>query len=377
MDASAKLVALALIASTAGFLVGRAVFGSNRTSITSSAALPRDSCAQGTWAPARDESLPAPNPPASRGATRNEVVKTFVALLGDVDKAEYHHRRQWYLQGLIQPFMVWFLTQQQHAAGVHGSVGEIGVHYGGFFLAIAAASAPAERLFAVDIFDNQQLNVDGSGKAVFKKFEENVKLLGFGTAELGQKKTKRKPWQNGRPVHYIKDASTSVDGPAFAQLAGQPVRMMSVDGGHTREATCHDINLADSFLHDGGIVIVDDLGCCDKQASWSLGVIDGVASYFSTRSNRTQPRRLEPFFFAAPKLYLAAKPFAQRYRAALRSDRVINQLFNLDGGSTDGNAGGAPMHPSRYTMFGGQILRPAERPKESAIKALWLERLNA
>lgn len=90
---------------------------------------------------------------------------------------------------------------------------------------------------------------------------------------------------------HIKDASTSVDGPAFAQLARQPVRMMSVDGGHTREATCHDINLADSFLHDGGIVIVNDLGCCEKQVSWSLGVIDGVASYFSIRSNRTQPHR--------------------------------------------------------------------------------------
>ena len=91
---------------------------------------------------------------------------------------------------------------------------------------------------------------------------------------------------------HIKDASTSVDGPAFAQLARQPVRMMSVDGGHTREATCHDINLADSFLHDGGIVIVNDLGCCEKQVSWSLGVIamawPAISAFAATGRSRTE-----------------------------------------------------------------------------------------
>lgn len=292
-------------------------------------------------------------------------VAKYLRLLGDVDKKEYH-RRAWYPQHTIFPFLVWWLSEVQHSLSVRGSVGEIGVHHGGFFLALASASARGEPLFVIDLFDKlQHLNVDGSGRGAWSNFSANLALLGLRAENIGAEGGVSRG-ASGRAVRAVVDASTNIDGRAFATLAQLPVRMFSIDGGHTRESTCHDLNLADSYLHDGGVVIVDDVGCCNRESSWGLGVIDGLFSFF----NASGPRRLEPFLYVSPKLFLARPEAARRYATALRSDLELQPSLRFKEGWRE-LSGRGTLHPTRYTLFGGQVAMPGRLPAESEVAELW------
>ena len=101
---------------------------------------------------------------------------TYLFQLGNVDQKEYL-RKEWFIQHMVSPYVVWRLSEMQHSMGIYGSVGEIGVHYGGFFLALAVSSAAGEQPFAIDIFDQKHLNVDGSGKGAWRRFSANVRML--------------------------------------------------------------------------------------------------------------------------------------------------------------------------------------------------------
>lgn len=275
-------------------------------------------------------------------------------LLGDVDAGEFMEKRQWFIQSVLFPYLVASLSAAQRSLGVGGTVAEIGVHHGGFFDALAASSHPAEQLLALDIFDAQELNTDGSGRGSLAIFEENVGLLG--EAHRGRLET-------------LQGDSAAVDGPRMQRALAAPLRLISVDGGHTRDITCHDMNIAEAHLHEGGIVVVDDVGCCSYgQNTWSLGVMDGIAAFFYGSGAQ---RDLEPFSFHPPKLFLARPAYAARYRAHLvetENDVLLLEQAKLDGG--------APMHPTRYTMFGGEVLRPNNVPLASELRARWLARLD-
>ena len=330
--------------------------------------VPRDSCEGGAaihGAPSPPSAFETYGPPISAGR-----VAKYVRMLGNVDKKEYE-RRSWYVQHSLFPFLVWWLSTVQHGLGVRGSVGEIGVHHGGFFLALASASSRDEPLFVLDLFDKlQKLNVDGSGKGAWANFSSNAALMGFSAKGGGTRWPSPAP--AARSVHAIADASTNVDGGHFRRLARKQLRMFSVDGGHTREATCHDLNLADSYLHDGGIVIVDDVGCCDRQSSWGLGVVDGIFSFFDSGP---RPLRLVPFFFSKPKLFLARPEFARRYERALRAAPELQPLLRFDDGWRElagpPDRPHPPLHPTRYTLFGGQVAMPGRLPAESEVTELW------
>jgi hypothetical protein len=62
------------------------------------------------------------------------------------------------------------VSDEQLRQGIAGSVGEIGVHHGLFFLALAlsgtndrSSSVARPHLFAADVFSHQELNLDRSG----------------------------------------------------------------------------------------------------------------------------------------------------------------------------------------------------------------------
>eukprot|EP00471_Norrisiella_sphaerica_P006538 CAMPEP_0184490034 /NCGR_PEP_ID=MMETSP0113_2-20130426/16977_1 /TAXON_ID=91329 /ORGANISM="Norrisiella sphaerica, Strain BC52" /LENGTH=332 /DNA_ID=CAMNT_0026873761 /DNA_START=150 /DNA_END=1145 /DNA_ORIENTATION=+ len=275
----------------------------------------------------------------------NERARKYINALGNVDEREYAFRRQWYLHSILFPFLVHELSCYQHANGVQGAVGEIGVHYGGFFLGIATAALKSEKLFAVDIFDNQELNVDGSGKGNLDIFKANCIELGIPFEDVG----------------IIKNTSTSVNDLELLNKTHGSIRMLSIDGGHTREATCHDMNLGDALLHDGGIIIVDDVGCCrTKTDTWSLGVIDGVHTFFGL------DRDLQPFFFAPPKMFFARSAFAAKFRTFLREK--FNDFLGFEEATLEF---GTAMHASRYTIFDGEVLQLGKIPNESQILANW------
>ena len=148
------------------------------------------------------------------------------------------------------------LAHVQHAAGVAGAVGEIGVHHGKSFLPAALAATTAEPLWVADVFDKQELNIGKSGGGSWVPFVTNLATVGLSEANV--------------TVHV----GSSLDlGPSYACDAGLPrFRFFSVDGGHFAEAVLHDMTFAACHLEEGGIVAVDDVW----HPGW-LGVFQGVS----------------------------------------------------------------------------------------------------
>src|SRR4051794_25250776 len=131
---------------------------------------------------------------------------------------------------------------RQRVLGVDGHVAEIGVHHGKLFILLSLLRRPGERAVALDLFEDQELNVDNSGRGDRERFLANVD----------------RHHRDAPDVVVQKADSNELDGAGLRQLAGGPLRIVSVDGGHTAELTAHDLTTAADALADGGVVILDD-----------------------------------------------------------------------------------------------------------------------
>lgn len=171
---------------------------------------------------------------------------------------------------------------------VNGGVCEIGVHHGKFFLGLHNISN-GEFSLAIDIFGNQELNVDGSGSGVLELFLKNVE---------------KHACRPDKVHHYIND-SLSISHEDVARIIRefQTFRLFSIDGGHTAEHTINDFRLAEQLVSNGGIVFVDDY----HNPHWP-GVQEGVAYlYINSRP------KLVPFMYCCGKLFLTTLGFHRRY----------------------------------------------------------------
>jgi hypothetical protein len=147
--------------------------------------------------------------------------------------------------------------------GIRGGACEIGVFHGKFFIALANAVGE-DRSLAIDIFDDQTMNVDGSGggfEGLQETFRQNVTRF------------------CGRPDLVIEMARDSLAiGPSevlsiIEQFSA--FQVFSIDGGHTPEHVINDYGIAAQVTHPGGFIIFDDI----FNALWP-GVIEGVARLF-------------------------------------------------------------------------------------------------
>jgi hypothetical protein len=179
----------------------------------------------------------------------------------------------------------------QSSVGTRGSVGEIGVHHGKLFILLDLLRHPGEKSFAVDLFDNQDENVDASGFGDFKRFTENLERHSLGA----------------HSVVMFKQNSLRLEPEEVLKACG-PVRFLSVDGGHTAECTLNDLLVADAVLTDGGIVVIDDY----FNAMWP-DVSVGVGQYMADPASR-----LRAFAISPNKLFLAEPMHHERYRGMLR-----------------------------------------------------------
>lgn len=147
---------------------------------------------------------------------------------------------------------------------VPGGVLEIGVHHGKFFIALNGLVADeTSKSIAVDLYENQDLNIDFSGRGSRSHFENNLRQFDR---------------HGGRNVIIESADSTTVAAADLLAKAGQRFKVVSVDGGHTAEHTIADMNLANEVVHPAGFVIVDDI----LNSHW-LGVIDGVTVFLRAR----------------------------------------------------------------------------------------------
>jgi hypothetical protein len=131
------------------------------------------------------------------------------------------------------------LNIAQRAKEVHGPVVEIGVHHGRLFLGLHLLQSSEEPSVAIDLFDEQELNVDQSGLGDLAKFRQHLFR-----------------WSDRHVVVHQGD-STQLKAGDIPEMAG--ARMFSVDGGHSAEIVESDMRLAAESLCEGGIIIADDV----------------------------------------------------------------------------------------------------------------------
>jgi len=202
-----------------------------------------------------------------------------------------HHRIQGWLYD-ADAQLIEAIGAIQSANGFSGSVGEIGVHHGRLFILLYLMLHDGENAFCVDVFENQQLNVDLSGAGNREIFISNVILFAAGAADIS----------------IITSDSQLVSSTNITDEIG-PVRLFSIDGAHTMQATHSDLGLAVDSLADSGVIIVDD--CFN--ADWP-GVSDGLHTFFSQR-----PRELAVFAIGYNKVFLCRPAMASLYKQGLYS----------------------------------------------------------
>lgn len=178
------------------------------------------------------------------------------------------------------------LNSAQRAKQVSGAVAEIGVHHGKLFIGVQLLQRGGEKSVAIDVFGDQDLNIDGSGHGDLEKFVNNVTL-----------------WSSMDDVVVHQGDSTKLAPETLRELAGGDIRFFSVDGGHTEEIVFSDMKLAEATLADGGIVIADDV----FNEHWP-GVAVGTLRYLEDGA------KLAPFLIGFNKVFFAQPDYCEFYR---------------------------------------------------------------
>jgi hypothetical protein len=182
------------------------------------------------------------------------------------------------------------LSRIQVDAGFEGAVGEIGVYMGRLFILLKLLARPHEKAIAIDVFEDQHLNVDQSGRGDRIAFLTNLER-----------------WASTRDVELIQRSSLEVSPEEIIARVGK-CRIISVDAGHTEECTLNDLCLAEAAAADHGIIILDDF----FNALWP-DVATGTARYlFDCKTT------MRPFAISPKKVYLAREAFHHKYQSELR-----------------------------------------------------------
>mmetsp|Transcript_15409 Transcript_15409/g.39165 ORF Transcript_15409/g.39165 Transcript_15409/m.39165 type:complete len:234 (-) Transcript_15409:62-763(-) len=177
----------------------------------------------------------------------------------------------------------------QRDLGVRGSVAEVGVLAGASFFPLLLLTQPGEAALAMDCFaEDQGANVDGSGySAAVPSAAEFSRLL-----------ERSVPQDNLRQRAIILQCNSATVSPAELQslLPADTcgVRVFSIDGCHTAEATASDCALAAAMTAPGGVLMLDDV----FNPHWP-GVSSGLMRFL-----QEHPSGFKPFFIGFNKVLL-------------------------------------------------------------------------
>lgn len=200
----------------------------------------------------------------------------------------------------------------------HGGICEIGIHHGKLYILLNQIVDAQYKSYAVDIFENQTLNIDGSGSGNRPIFEHNVFHYDA---------------HQGRNTVIIAGDSTDSRLQLTNQIGPGSIRFFSIDGGHTPAHTINDLQIANQCINNEGIVILDDI-----MNPWWTGVIEGLAKFLQTAPT------LVPVAMGHNKLYLSKLSYQKYYTEAFGN-------LQLSG-------------PRAYTnFFGHKIVTFAYHPK--------------
>ena len=206
-------------------------------------------------------------------------------IAGYVLQAKLHRAVSgWLNDGAISAVIAFAKWQEDN--NCLGDVAEIGVHHGKFFILLADLRRQGERAFAVDVFDDQHLNPDRSGRGDQARLMENLHRY---AEEAG--------------VEVIKKDSTLLTRADFYPRRSGSVRLFSIDGSHTAAHTLSDLTIASQLLSEDGLICLDDF----YNPDWP-GVQEGFYRFLTTA-----PTDIAPFAYGNHKLYLCKREFQKRY----------------------------------------------------------------
>lgn len=183
---------------------------------------------------------------------------------------------------------------------IKGGCCEIGVHHGRFYLALLALADDGAKSLAIDLFGQQALNIDRSGRGDKEQFLLNI--------------TK---WATPGAVSEILEIDSlalSVHDIVKLQQQFGRFKVFSVDGGHTRDHALNDMLVAQELTLNGGLIIVDDFFHPD----WP-GVTEGVSRYFGMSN-----AKFAPLCIAGGKLFLTSISYHQSHLSELHSRLIQN-----------------------------------------------------
>ena len=193
------------------------------------------------------------------------------------------------------------------ANGVCGNIAEFGVHHGLFLFLLNILRNEKEECFAIDVFDEQRLNVDCSGLGSLAVFLSHVETL-----MASQRRSFR---------IVQRDTMSFSTTEVIDLFEKNGVKFFSVDAGHTVQHACNDLALVQEVLVPGGIVALDDY----MSVHWP-GVTEGFYRFMYF-----QNRRLKPFLYFQNKLFLTTVSehglYLQQFRTAIEAtfgDEVRN-----------------------------------------------------
>ena len=188
--------------------------------------------------------------------------------------------------GLAMMELLW----HQEVAGFTGNIAEIGTYHGLSALALIAAARDNDRMFAIDLFEQQHLNIDKSGRGDLSAFQQHLSYL-FPRAN----------------VSIIAKSSLDLRG-AEAEYGLSALRFFSIDGGHMKAITLNDLEIANVSLAEHGVACVDDV----FNVQWT-GVVSGLFQFLDRKPD------LIPFAFFPNKLFLCRPTFKDFYAQACRT----------------------------------------------------------
>jgi hypothetical protein len=188
------------------------------------------------------------------------------------------------------------ILDHQNANALAGSLVEIGLHHGKSFIAMCLSLRDGQRAYGIDLFEQQSLNIDHSGRGERQVLEGNL---------LAARVDRSAVILDGR-------ASSSVSPSDILSSVGA-ARFFSIDGGHQREVVRSDLLLAEQTLADHGVIALDDF----LRPEWP-DVSAGYFAWFETSS-----KGIVPFAIGLNKLYLCRQSYLGRYQGVLQSSEFL------------------------------------------------------
>lgn len=186
-----------------------------------------------------------------------------------------------------------------------GGICEIGVHHGKFYLLLNQLVEPGYKSYAIDIFDDQTLNINFSGHGSLEIFQYHLSVFDR---------------YFGKNTICIQGDSADPSLNIVNTIGYGTMKIVSVDGSHTTEHALNDIKIADQIVSNEGIVIVDDI-----LHPYGLGPLEATVTWLNSKPT------LVPFAMGCNKLFMCKVTFYQQYFNAFSSSPVGQGVIKFFG----------------------------------------------